>query len=583
LRKHLLALALLGFQQAAQIDSEAKQVAVEFHHHFREEAAAMGVEYRLTEARRITLQRLDYLLSDFALQSAASGKWIQSTDLAAYLSLAEGRSTADLGFVPAAKFTAIRFRIGVPPAINASDPHQFSPGHALNPLVNDLHWGWVGGYVFLALEGAAERGRAFSYHLANDGNSPLVTIPVDFDTTRDCTIQLNFDLAKLFDGAGGIDILRDGNSSHSREGDEIPAKLNTSLPLAISLAGVSRQKFQVLPAIAAEAGSDDVNHGTPFQLQITSRFPKVALPQDNRPTIEGVALGKALFIDTRLSKDNTQSCASCHDSSQAFADTGKQFSTGIRGIQGRRNAQPLFNLAWQDGFFWDGRAKTLREQVLMPIVDPHEMNADLGDVVGKLAMDESMTSKFQSAFGTPEPTAELVARSLEQFLLTLVSQDAKFDRAARSEAEFTPEEKRGLELFVTEHDPARNLLGADCFHCHGGNLFTSRRYSNNGLDPEFTDLGRFESTGDPGDTGKFKVPSLRNVAVTGPYMHDGRFETLEQVIDHYDHGVQRSVTLDPNLAKHPSAGLGLSDSDKRALVAFLKTLTDSQFVPAKTS
>ena len=219
----------------------------------------------------------------------------------------------------------------------------------------------------------------------------------------------------------------------------------------------------------------------------------------------------------------------------------------------------------------------------MPIVDAHEMNADLDEVVGRLAMDRAMTSKFESAFGTPEPSAELVARSLEQFLFTLVSQDAKFDRAARGETEFTPEEKRGLELFVTEHDPARNLLGADCFHCHGGNLFTSRRYSNNGLDSEFTDLGRFESTGDPGDKGKFKVPSLRNVAVTGPYLHDGRFETLEQVIDHYDHGVQPSDSLDPNLAKHPSTGLGLSESDKRALVAFLKTLTDSQFIPPATS
>ena len=579
----MILLSLLGLQQAAQFDSEAKQVAVEFSHHFGEEAATMGAEYPLAGARRITLQRLDYLLSDFAFQRAESGEWIQSTDLFAYLSLGEGRSTADLGFVPAAKFAAIRFRIGVSPTINASDPHQLPVGHALNPLVNDLHWGWAGGYVFLALEGAAEDRRAFSYHLANDGNSPLVTIPVEFETTRDCTIQLDFDLAKLFEGRGGIDILRDGNSSHSREGDEIPAKLNTSLPLAISLAGVSRQRFQELPAITAGPRSGEADHGTPFRFQITSRFPKVALPADNRPTIEGVALGKALFSDRRLSEDNTQSCASCHDSTRAFADTGKPFSTGIQGIQGRRNAQPLFNLAWQDGFFWDGRAKTLREQVLMPIVDAHEMNADLDEVVGRLAMDRAMTSKFESAFGTPEPSAELVARSLEQFLFTLVSQDAKFDRAARGETEFTPEEKRGLELFVTEHDPARNLLGADCFHCHGGNLFTSRRYSNNGLDSEFTDLGRFESTGDPGDKGKFKVPSLRNVAVTGPYMHDGRFETLEQVIDHYDHGVQPSDSLDPNLAKHPSTGLGLSESDKRALVAFLKTLTDSQFIPPATS
>jgi len=556
----------------------AKQVAVEVEHRFRGEAAQLGAEFELAGDRRATLSRLDYLLSDIALQTEGNEDWVQSEDLAAYLSLGEGRTTADLGFVPSARFQAIRFRIGVTPSTNASDPNQFPPSHALNPLVNDLHWGWAGGYIFLALEGVAEGGQAFSYHLANDGNAPLVTIPVEFDTARDCTIHLEFDIAKLFGGAEGIEVARDGNSSHSREGDAIAAKLVAALPQAIELAGVSRQTFQDLSVVGEAHPAEQATGGTPFPLQITSRFPAVALPRDNRPTIEGVALGKALFFDKRLSKNASQSCASCHDSTKAFADAGKRVSKGADGIEGKRNAQPLFNLAWQDGFFWDGRAKTLREQVLMPITDPHEMNADLGEVARKLGGDAALTSQFGKVFGAPEPTAANIARALEQFLLTLISQDSKFDRAARGEAELTPEEKRGLELFVTEYDPARNLRGADCFHCHGGNLFTSRRYSNNGLDAEFTDLGRFAASGDPLDRGKFKVPSLRNVAVTAPYMHDGRFETLEQVIDHYDHGVQRSASLDPNLAKHPSTGLGLGASDKRALVAFLKTLTDQQFI-----
>ena len=147
----------------------------------------------------------------------------------------------------------------------------------------------------------------------------------------------------------------------------------------------------------------------------------------------------------------------------------------------------------------------------------------------------------------------------------------------RREVEFTAQEKRGFELFVTEHDPKRGLLGADCFHCHGGMLFTNHRFANNGLEYKVEDFGRFEVTGKEMDRGAFKVPTLRNVAVTAPYMHDGRFKTLEEVVDHYDHGIHRSPSLDPNIAKHPPEGLGLSAEDKAALVAFLRTLTDPRF------
>ena len=150
----------------------------------------------------------------------------------------------------------------------------------------------------------------------------------------------------------------------------------------------------------------------------------------------------------------------------------------------------------------------------------------------------------------------------------------------RGETSFTPTEQRGLQLFVTEFDPKNNLHGADCFHCHGGNLFTNHEFANNGLETSFTDLGLGKITGNAADAGKFATPSLRNVAVTGPYMHDGRFTSLDEVIDHYDRGVKRSNTLDPNLAKHPDTGLGLSPEDKRALIAFLNTLTDDQFLGA---
>ena len=242
---------------------------------------------------------------------------------------------------------------------------------------------------------------------------------------------------------------------------------------------------------------------------------------------------------------------------------------------------PLVNLAWADEFFWDGRAKSLREQVLMPIQDTHEMNETLEAVRAKLGADPAYLRKFTSTFGSNEITSERIALALEQFLLTLVSQDSKFDRAARRLTELTPIEQRGLQLFVTEHDPARGLRGADCFHCHGGNLFSNHQFMNNGLREFSSDGGRIEVTGKASDRSKFKVPTLRNVALTAPYMHDGRFQTLEEVVEHYNSGVQRTRTLDPNLAKHPESGLGLTDDDKKALVAFLKTLTDEEFTQTK--
>ena len=205
------------------------------------------------------------------------------------------------------------------------------------------------------------------------------------------------------------------------------------------------------------------------------------------------------------------------------------------------------------------------------------MHQSLAQSVAKLAALPDYRRKFAGAFGNPDITAERLGLALEQFLLTLVSQDAKFDQADRGETKLTMQEQRGLELFITEYDPVRNLRGADCFHCHGGNLFSNQSFANNGLDAK-PQAGRGAVTGLPADEGKFRVPSLRNIAVTGPYMHDGRFATLEQVIDHYDHGVQRGGTLDPNLAKHPAAGLGLSVPDKAALVAFLRTLTDETFL-----
>jgi cytochrome c peroxidase len=528
------------------------------------------------ELKGFSLTRIDGLLSDLALKRT-DGSWLEARDWFAFFSLAKNRLAATADGLPAEEFTAIRFRVGLNEQVNGSDTAQWEAGHSLHPEVNGLHWGWSSGYVFLALEGywesSAEKVTGFSYHLAGPAEPMMIEIPVNFSGGRPNTLRLGFDLATIL--AGGA-LMAEASSTHSRTGDELAVKMKRRVVGAFRLVGLEADLFQTV-----ESKNEAVVKpaGRPYPVQISERLPKVKLPADNPLTIEGVALGREIFHDTRLSINNSQSCASCHEASKGFAD-GRAYSVGAKGTAGRRSAMPLVNLAWAKEFFWDGRAKTLREQVLKPIQDAHEMNESLASVEAKLRADERYVRKFKEAFGPldgTEVTAERIGQALEQYLLTLVSQDSRFDRAARKLTELNAQEKRGLELFVTEHDPARGLRGADCFHCHGGNLFSNQQFMNNGLAERANDLGRMEVTGKESDRAKFKVPTLRNIALTAPYMHDGRFATLEEVVEHYNSGVQRTRTLDPNLAKHPESGLGLSKDDKEALVAFLKTLTDEEF------
>jgi cytochrome c peroxidase len=324
------------------------------------------------------------------------------------------------------------------------------------------------------------------------------------------------------------------------------------------------------PQVAARA--------TPFPFSFPSYFPQPALPKDNPLTREGIELGRRLFFEPLLSLNHSQSCASCHEPAHAFSQN-LPVSRGAEGTPGTRNAMPLMNLAWKSSFFWDGRANSLRQQVLQPIQNSAEMHETLPGVIRKLRKSAAYPALFEKTFGTSDITSDRIARALEQFLLVQTADDSKFDRVLRGEAKLTPEEQRGFELFHTEYDPRHAQFGADCFHCHGGPLFQSQTFANNGLDAEAKDPGRYEATRLPGDKGKFAVPSLRNVELTGPYMHDGRFQNLEEVIEYYANGVKRSATLDPNLAKHPEGGVPLSADDKRALVAFLKTLTDERLRP----
>ena len=313
---------------------------------------------------------------------------------------------------------------------------------------------------------------------------------------------------------------------------------------------------------------------TLYRLKIDAAFPEPLFPKDNQLTEQGIELGRRLFFDKSLSRGGDVACASCHKPEAAFADDSP-FSHGIGAT--RRNSMPLFNLAWRRNFFWDGRTSSIREQVIHPLTDAKEMGADVDALVAKLAKDPKYTRLFADAFCTTQPTSATLALALEQFLLVQISQDSKFDKVRRGEAAFTEEEQHGLQLFYTEYDPARGQRGADCFHCHGNVLFTNERYANNGLETTETDTGRFESSARPYEKWCFKVPSLRNVALTAPYMHDGRFKTLEDVVNHYDHGVTETETLDPSISKH-GGPMNLSAEDKKALVAFLKTLTDEQFV-----
>lgn len=318
---------------------------------------------------------------------------------------------------------------------------------------------------------------------------------------------------------------------------------------------------------------------TPYILSIGD-FPAPELPADNLPTVAGVQLGRMLFYEKMLSQDGSQACADCHKQQDGFSDIRK-LSIGVAGLPGHRQAMAVMNMAWaQNGLFWDGRAPHVRDQALKPIQDPLEMNETLSNVVSKLSADKRYTDQFIRAFGDATVTSDRAGQALEQFMFTLVSNQSKYDHYKRNEATLTDSEERGRKLFFEEFDPFGTEHGAECFHCHGGFNFSNDEYMNNALDTDAdqSDIGRQKVTNDPADHAKFRVPSLRNIALTAPYMHDGRFATLEEVVEHYNSGAKASATADELLqySLQPS-GLQLTVQNKADLVAFLRTLTDDSF------
>ncbi len=321
---------------------------------------------------------------------------------------------------------------------------------------------------------------------------------------------------------------------------------------------------------------------TPYELQfMNNTLPPVNLPADNPLTVQKVKLGKMLFFENALSLDNSINCGSCHNQSFGFSDPN-QFSEGVGGAMGSRQSMAIVNMAWHsNGFFWDGRAELLRHQSLLPIQDPLEMKESLPNVIQKLNGMQIYRDQFIRAFGTSEITSEKISLALESFMLSIVSDNSKYDQYLAETATLTDSEERGRVLFFTEYNQFfPDISGADCVHCHAGNNFENDLYMNNGLDTDaqFVDFGRENATGNVNDRAKFKIPSLRNIEVTGPYMHDGRFTTLEEVVEHYNNGVQNSSTVDPALLGTTATGLMLDAQEKTDLVNFLKTLTDYTFL-----
>jgi cytochrome c peroxidase len=572
-RPLLLALLVLAFGIHA---ASAAVLEVAVRHTFGGEPLLLdSLRYQDAAGETLSFTRVSYLLSGFAIERE-DGVWVELPDRNAWMDAAKRRTVARLDAVPGGKYRALRFHLGPDAKANAADPAKLAADHPLNANLNGLHWNWQGGYIFLAIEGHFRKGAAditgYAHHLARDPNRTRISLAAPLDLTHDATVLLDFDLGTLLNAPRPLSFAKDGAATHSRDGDPIAAALAANLPGAFRVA-------QVLSAASTISKPSPVKplylpeKFTPYRFTMSGTFPIPDLPRDNPLTEERIALGKALFNETALSRDNTLSCASCHVANFAFTDA-RRFSLGVRGQKGTRNSMPLFNLAWKTSFFWDGRAPSLRAQALMPIEDHTEMDETLDRVTAKLAATKEYPPLFAAAFGTPEITSEKLGLAIEQFLLTLTSYDAKFDRALRGKAVLGDDEKRGFELFMTEFDPRTGQLGADCFHCHGGPLFSDHQFHNNGLIPTDDDTGRHRITKLESDRHKFATPSLRNIARTAPYMHDGRFATLEEVVAHYSTGMHRSPTLDPNLAKHPAGGLQLTPADQRALVAFLRTLTD---------
>jgi cytochrome c peroxidase len=341
---------------------------------------------------------------------------------------------------------------------------------------------------------------------------------------------------------------------------------------------------------------EPVYNPTPYQITVPKYFPtRMNIPADNPMTVEGVELGRYLFYDGRLSgqtePDSMMSCGSCHLQSSSFECGinnpkyigGRTF--GITGIVTPHYMLPMINLVWNEtGYLWSGlisesnpnpSQRNIEDIVGMAVTAPHEFAGDTNKTKALIQSVPGYPELFEKAFGTRTVTMQDIGKAVAQFVRTLISSDSKFDKYMRGEEQLSTQELNGYVLFMTED-------GADCFHCHGGSgnpLFTTNLFYNNGKDSVFDDpRDRFSITGDPSDRGAYKATTLRNIELTGPYMHDGRFKTLEEVIDFYSQGIIWSPYVHPLMHHAYDGGIQLTSNEKADLIAFIKTLRDDSFL-----
>ncbi|MHC6200876.1 cytochrome-c peroxidase [Elizabethkingia miricola] len=313
-----------------------------------------------------------------------------------------------------------------------------------------------------------------------------------------------------------------------------------------------------------------VNKDEAYQLNVPEGFPKMTFDVLGNPiTVNGVALGKKLFYEGKLSRNNTISCGFCHIQEYAFTHHGHTVSHGIDDRLGIRNAPPIQNMAFLGNYTWDGVSHNLDERSLVPITTDFEMDSSMPEVTGKLSADSNYKKMFRAAFGDDNITGERVLKALSQFMATMISADSKYDQYRKGQVSFTQQESKGFSLFQQK-----------CASCHSGELFTDESYRNTGMyyNAQFDDKGRYRVTLNIADYMKFRVPSLRNIEYTAPYMHDGRFYSLEAVLNFYSDNVEDQPNLDPLLKQNGHIGIPMANDEKQYIIAFLKTLSDKNFI-----
>ncbi|MFD2934390.1 cytochrome-c peroxidase [Spirosoma flavum] len=333
----------------------------------------------------------------------------------------------------------------------------------------------------------------------------------------------------------------------------------------------------LIAGASAWTGTDEPVPTGPYTLQYPASFGgRFTIPSNNPTTQEGVHLGRMLFYEPKLSSNQRVSCASCHQQARAFSD-GRTLSVGVSGKLTQRNAMSLVNLLWVRQLFWDGRSNSLEEQALVPLAHADEMGLAPGNAARVLQQTTQYPALFKQVFGSDTITDARIGKAIAQFERTLISANSRYDQHVQAHYTLTEAEQRGLHLFNSAPSPERNIRGGNCAHCHGGPKLYQELFHNNGLDQKTTDTGRQGVTGLALDNGRFRVPTLRNIALTAPYMHDGRLATLETVLDHYSEHIQASPTLSHELPGQTN-GFRLTAVEKADLVAFLQLFTDSNFV-----